>query len=292
MINLFRSVALNVSAAGLTNPYSAYNIHIAPTFNSIPLPADLALLYNTFYPSVNLESKLQLTQAYLSLIEGCGLTDATLLWDPRITYKVVRPDEPQDLRRISVGIPTTVGAQSPDIFFRVFNYKYQPSWLVTPLTRTLSIEQQTNTLNLAIYEDVSLVANKTLAFTGEYSNYIEVPDPANTNGTLFGFQIKHPTSPAFTATSGKKWEVTFSVGYSELIPRQFAEMKRQGSLISGILSTYRLSTARPYDEMWLKHFNEAYRLAGLYIGMIYRMYALSQQRNSQADGGLVGWSEI
>ncbi|RTL07826.1 hypothetical protein EKK58_01375 [Candidatus Dependentiae bacterium] len=292
MINLFRSVALNVSAAGLTNPYSARNIHIDPAYSTIPLPADLALLYNTFYPSANLESKLQLTQAYLALIEGCGLTDATLSWDPRITYKIVRPDEPQNLRSISVGIPTTVAAENPDIAFRVFNYNYKPSWLVTPLTRTLSIEQQTNTLVVAVYEGPSLITTKTLVFSGGYSDYHEIPDPANTKGTLFGFQIKHPTSPAFTATSGKKWEVTFSIGYSELIPRQFAEMKRQTNLISGLMSTYRLATAKPYDELWLKHFNEAYRLAGLYIGMVYRIYALSQQRNSQTDGGLVGWSEV
>lgn len=292
MINLFRSVALNEAAAGLPGGYTARGIHIDPAFSPISLPPDLAQLYNTFYPSNNLEAKLQLTQAYLAMIEGCGLTDSTLLWDPRITYKIVRPDEVQYLRRISVGIPTTAPAEDPGIFFRVFNYNYQPSWLVTPLTRTISIEQQTNTLNLGIYEDASLIANKTLTFSGQYSNYIEVPDPANAKGTLFGFQIQHPTSPAFTATSAKKWEVTFSIGYSELIPRQFTEMKRQSSLIGNLMSTYRVSIARPYDEMWLKHFNEAYRLAGLYIGMVYRMYALSQQRNSQADGGSVGWSEI
>lgn len=291
MINLFRSVALNVSAVGLTSPYTARNIHIDPGYAPIALPADLALLYNTFYPSSNLESKLQLTQSYLALIEGCGLTNATLAWDPRITYKVVRPDEPENLRRISVGIPTTANAQSPGIFFRVFNYNYQPSWLATPLTRTLSIEQQTNTLNLAIFEGVSLIANKTLVFTGQYSNYLDVQDPANAKGTLFGFQIQHPTSPSFTSTSAKKWAVTFTVGYSELITRQFAEMKRQINLIGGVLSTYRLSTAKPYDELWSSHFNEAYRLAGLYIGMVYRIYALSQQRNSQTDGTIVGWSE-
>ncbi len=292
MINLFRSVALNEAAAGLPGGYTARGIHIDPTFSPISLPPDLALLYHTFYPSNNLEAKLQLTQAYLAMIEGCGLTDSTLQWDSRITYKIVRPDEAQYLRRISVGIPTTAPAENPDIFFRVFNYNYQPSWLVTPLTRTISIEQQTNTLNLGIYENAALITNKTLTFSGQYSNYIEVPDPVNAKGTLFGFQIQHPTSPAFTATSAKKWEVTFSIGYSELIPRQFTEMKRQSSLIGSLMSTYRVAIARPYDELWLKHFNEAYRLAGLYIGMVYRMYALSQQRNSQADGGSVGWSEI
>lgn len=291
MINHFRSVALNVSAVGLTSPYTARNIHIDPTFVPVALPADLAALYTTFYPSSNLESKLQLTQAYLALIEGCGLTESTLIWDPRVTYRVIRPDEPDNLRRISSGVPTTASAQSAGIYCRVFNYNYQPSWLATPLTRSISIEQQTNTLNLAIFEGASLLANKTLTFSGKYSNYVEVQDPANVKGTLFGFQIEHPTSPAFTATSAKKWSVTFTVGYSELIPRQFAELSRQTKLIADIMSAYRLPSATPYDSLWLTHFNNAYRLAGLYIGMVYRIYAVSQQRNSQTEGSLVGWSE-
>lgn len=291
MFNLFRSVALNVSAAGLTNPYSAHNIHINPAFSAIPLPADLSMLYDSFYPSSNLEAKLQLTQAYLALIEGCGLTDSTLLWDPRITYKVVRPDEPENLRRISTGIPITDDAKNPLIACRVFNYNYTPSQLTTPLSRTIRIEQLTNTLNLAIYEGISLVANRSVTFSGGYSTYVEVPDPANSAGLLFGFQLKHPTSPAFTATSAKKWEVTFTVGYAEIIARQITEMRRQVSLISGIMSANRLSTARPYDDLYLRHFNDAYRLAGLFISMVYRMHALSLQRNSQADGERIGWGQ-
>jgi hypothetical protein len=47
------------------------------------------------------------------------------------------------------------------------------------------------------------------------------------------------------------------------------------------MSTRKLTTAQPYDDLWLKHFNEAYRLAGLYISLIYRMNALAAgtQRN-------------
>jgi hypothetical protein len=151
------------------------------------LPADLSTLYNAFYPSSNLEAKLELTQSYMSLVDGCGLTDAMLALDPRVTYEVLKAEAPKNLRRISVGLPTTAAAENTAIALRVFNYKYQPAWLRTPLTRTLSIEQQTNTSNIQVLEGVTLLHSATLSFSGGYSQVVTVPDPDNTRNSLARF---------------------------------------------------------------------------------------------------------
>lgn len=286
MINHFRSVALNVSAAGLSLPYTPYNIHIDPTYAAIVLPTDLAQLYSLFYPTGALEAKLQLTQAYLSLLEGCGLVDAMLVWDNRVTYEIVSPDDPKNLRRISVGVPTTVAAQSPSIALRVFNYKYSPGWLKTPLTRTFSIEQQSNTNTVHVLEDATLILNTTLSFSGGYSNLVSIPDPENVQTKMFDFQIKHPTSPAFTSTSGKKWNVTFSIAYADLIERQVKELTRQGHLINGVISNYKVPAAQSYDRMGIEHFSSVYQLAGVFVGLIYRMNALTLARNESSPYSL------
>ena len=273
MINHFRTVSLNVSAVGLTSPHTARNIHVDPTYAPVTLTGDLAALYDMFYPSSNLDAKLVLTQAYMSLVEGCGMGEAITKLDPRVTYKILTPDAPDNLSKISVGVPTTSNAQSPSIWLRVYNYDYRPAWLTTPLTRTFSIEQQTNTLNLNVKEDATLIYTTAVSFTGQYSNVVTVPDPVS-GKSMFQFQIKHPTSPAFTSTSGKKWSVTFSVLYPELISQQVKEMNRRQGTISRLLSTQRLPETTSYDELYQKHFNEVYRLAGLYISLVYRMNAL------------------
>lgn len=276
MINQFRSLALNTTPSALLSPYTAYNTHIAPDYASVSLPVDLAELYGVFYPSPNFVSKLQLTHAYMELVHGCGLEDAITALDSRVTYDVRKAKTFIAPRAISVGVPTTAEAQDPAIALRVFNYEYLPAWLDTRLVRTLSIEQQTNTNNIRVYEDaIQVGAQSTLTFSGGFSNAVTVWNPDNSSNRLFDFNIKHPVSPAFTATSGKKWNVTFTIPTLDLISKQMAVCRTKLSSINGVLTRYSASPkAQAYDQLWMTHFNDNFRLAGLFVGMVYRMNAL------------------
>jgi len=276
MLNQFRSIALNTSPSTLSMPYTAYNTHIAPEYSPIVLPLDLAEVYGIFYPSSNFVAKLQLTHAYMALIAGCGLEEAITALDPRVTYDLQGSKTFITPRAISVGVPTTTEAQDPAIALRVFNYEYLPAWLDSRIVRSVSIEQQTNTNNIRVYENASQIGSQsTLSFSGGLSNVITVPNPDNAANKLFDFNIKHPTSPAFTATSGKKWTVTFTIPALDLISRQLAVCKSKLGAINSVLSKYSsVPNAQSYDKLWATHFNDNFRLAGLFIGLIYRMNAL------------------
>lgn len=275
MINQFRSIALNTTPASLVSPYTAYNAHIAPEYTAISLPTDLLQVYEIFYPTSNFITKLQLTHAYLGLLGGCGLNEAVTLLDSRVTYDSEKVTAFTASRAISVGIPTTTAAQDGQIALRVFNYEYQPAWLDDRLVRQVSIEQQTNTNNVLIFEDASQIGNGTLTFSAGLSNVITVLNPDNNKNKLFDFNIKHPGSPGFTATSGKKWTVTFTIPTLDLIAKQMATCKTKQGIITAALANYAAKpSAISYDQLWSQHFNDNYRLAGLFVGLIYRMNAL------------------
>ena len=275
MIDHFRSLALNISPSGLTSPLTAYNVHISPDYAVLPLPLDLTEVYDIFYPSPNLVPKLQLTHAYMALLHGCGLEEAITALDPRVTYDIENPNAYFTQRALSTGAPTTTEAKNPLIALRVFNYEYSPAWLDARITRTVSIEQQTNTNNVNIYEDSTQIGSGTLTFSGGRSNLISVSNPDNPKNKLFDFYIQHPASPAFTSTSGKKWTVTFTIPVLDLISRQMSICRAKLGSINGVLSRYGASpSASSHDQLWTSHFNDNYRLAGLFVGLIYRMNAL------------------
>ena len=277
MINQFRSLALNTAPAVLVSPslYTAYNTHIATDYAVLTLPPDLAALYNIFYPTSDFTPKLQLTHAYMALLLGCGLDAAITTLDPRTTYDVSTVKTFVAPRAISVGVPTTAEAQDPTLALRVFNYEFQPVGLDPRVVRTVSIEQQTNTNNILVYEGSTQIGSGALTFTSGFSNLVTVMNPDNTTNKLFDFNIRCPASPGFTATSGKKWLVTFTIPATALISNQMSVCRTNRGSINATLAKYLASpSAKSYDELWASHFNDNYQLAGLFVGMIYRMNAL------------------
>ncbi len=272
-------MALNSSAYGLTSPVTARNIHICPSYTALSLPPDIARVYDLFYPNSNLTPKLALTQAYLSLVHGCGLEEAMTDLDPRVTYAPLSEETYRKPTSISIGIPTTENAQNLAIALRVFNFEYRPSFLPTQLTRTISIEQQSSTTEVRFFEELSQFGSATLTFTDGYSNLVTVNPPENSRAKLFDFYIKHPTSPAFTSTAAKKWEVSFTLPALDLVTQLLPRLLQQRASIDTMLTRYAgIPTTTNYDEMWYKHFNNAYRIAGLFIGLVYRMNVLTQSQ--------------
>ena len=275
MINHFRSLALNTSPTALVPPHTAYNVHISPEYVALSLPTDLKAVYDIFYPTSSFISKVQLTHAYMMLLLGCGLYEAITALDPRTTYDVLRTKSFVGPRAISVGVPTTQEAQNPAIALRVFNYEYRPTWLDDRLVRQVSIEQQTDTNDVLVFENAVQIGSGTLSFTNGLSNVITVLNPDNNRNKLFDFNIKHPVSPSFTTTSEKKWEVTFTVPAVDLISKQLASCRAKLRDINTALANYPANpAAKSYDQLWAFHFNDNYKLAGLFVSLIYRMNAL------------------
>jgi len=275
MINHFRSLALNVSSAGLPSPHTARSIHIDPNYSAVPLTQPLSELYSILYPSTDLDVKLWLAHSHMALMAGCGMTPAVTALDPRLTYDPMSSTAHMLPRAISVGVPLTDEAENPDVALRVFNYEYAPAWLDARMVRKINIEQQTNTNNLVILEDEAQIGVGTLSFSGGLSNVVTVLNPDNNKNRLFQFNIKYPSSPGFTSTSGKKWEVTLTAPPHELVPRLLSACLAKRSVVNRALASSKgHPSAESFDRVWESHFNENYKLAALHVSMVYRINAL------------------
>jgi len=86
MLNHFRTLLLNL-------PYNGPGEFIPSEFGGKSLPQDLQQIYNLLFPgNVTRHYKLFLAHTYLNVIDGVGMTNATLKFDNRTNYKLKAQD--------------------------------------------------------------------------------------------------------------------------------------------------------------------------------------------------------
>ena len=275
MIDHFRTLLLNESAATLPGGYTARGIHIDPYFAKVVLPPDLDAVYKLFYPVTSLVSKLQQTHVYMSLLEACGLEEAMTALDNCMTYTASADSSLFSPRAISNGVPvgfTPISGTS----VRAFNFDYQVEDLADVLTHTLTLAQVSNSTSIRIDEGgTSWLTPTALTFTSGVSQTVAVFNPAKPSNKAFDLVVRYPGT--WTATSGKQWTLTTSVPASVSLQARWKELRSKLGAINTTLSKHTGSPdADSYDQLWAKHFNSHYQMAGLLVALIYRMNKLRE----------------
>ena len=267
MIDHFRTLLLNESAADLPAGYTARSVHIDPGYGKLTLPDGLAQLYGMLFPSINVEMKLRMAQAYMELINAAGLEAAVTKLDPRTTYSA--PDDTSlfQLKTSSNGVPAAVYSGAS---LRVFNLDYRVDSSST-LVHDLSVVQTGSSANITIFEDsTTWLPSTALVFTNSQSQIVPVYYPAQPKVKAFDLVLKYPGT--FTATSNKSWELTIAAPSTVLLRDRWATIRSNAQVISGWLAKYPSSPdAGSYDKLFAHHFNSNYQLAGLVVALVYKL---------------------
>lgn len=278
MINHFRTLLINNSAYTGLAPYTAHGIHVDPTFNKVVLPADLAAVYSLIMPSEAISSKLYLAQIYLTLLNATGLAEAAAALDSRITY-----DPSKEWLFFppisSVGVPS-FGNEVAGAWLRTFNYDYELGEFDPNVFHLLEVRQLTDTMQITVVDVADGVeqvwlAPTTLNFTGDCSQLISLFDPNNRKGHVLDFMINYPAGYFSSLKPGKKWTIHLQVIYSALLKNRFNALITNRKMVETVLAKYQAApSAESFDNLWRQHSNQNYQLAGLLVGLVYRINKL------------------
>lgn len=269
MIDHFRTLLLNTTPTALPVGYTAESVSIDKTYGGVTLPSDLTEVYDFLFPTtLTFKSKLHLAHVYMNLVNATGLAAVFDAYDVRKTYKLKDGNKYFQPGSVSVGVPSVPVVGD---WLRTFNFNYPALDLdaTTSVDFTLAQTNSTNYITLTDSEGNSWdVGPNQLSFTDGLSQTVSVFN--NRAVCIFQFVIKYAGD--FTATASKTWKILLTAPNEIIIKNRWDAVSNNFNKVAQALDRTKGSPdPSSYDRLFLKHFNINYRLAGLLVGLIYRM---------------------
>lgn len=273
MVDHFRTLLLNLS---YNNDRSEY---IPSSFTARRLPAELQAIHDVLFPvGTSRYYRLFLAHNYMKLLEAAGIEEDIKQFDGRITYNVSATSFFK-LHRISN--PVYVSPESPTSDDKLMKLhvtgKYAHAVNLNNFYETIKITQ-TGTTNVFRVDSVDAEDNVintyhtglTIDFDDQFgatSGTSEVIDIGQT-GLSFYF---YSESTLGSQTAGKVWKFIAESPISFDINTTYELLKNSEYKIDGMFLQKASIVTDKYDNLWKKHFNKVYKLAGLLMSYVARV---------------------
>ena len=275
MVNHYASLLLNLAGEKYVSENKSY--FTGYDYSPIELPLALQQFYYSLFPrESSFYYKQFLCYCFLRILDSVNMYSDVIKYDPRVTYDLDDLKEYFRLNRISS--PTT----SNFAFNLVVLGKYEIKQSNNYYFNSYTVEQNEFLPEVYVYSDVDKVFLKNEKQSAIKSDDMRIPlfiaptkgstpasmtqsVPVGNTGLSFvltGNFSSLPGEGKFTQTANKYWNFIVESPFTFEFIEFFNQLTRKESSIARMINYGEAKTPTNLN-IWMNHFNEAYRFAGL-----------------------------